>query len=1021
MVTYVELRAKSAFSFLRAASDPEALAARAAELELGCVALADVDGVYSAPRFHLATRAQGVRPLVGADVSLEEGGRVLLLVRTRQGYRNLCRLLTLGHAGRSKGSSAVSLSKLAEHAPGLLCLSGDCIERAAGFEQARQRLDFLQRALGRGHLWVELHRHLKRVDGPRNARRMAVARALGLGLVASNDVRYARAADRRVLDVFSCLRAHRRIDNAGRRLEANSERHLKSAAQMRELFADLPEAIDNTLRVAERCVFSLEDLGYRFPDFPVPSGETVSGYLHKLVQAGARWRYRPLEPRHKAQLARELALITKLSLGGYFLVVWDIARYCREQGILAQGRGSAANSAVCYALGITAVDPVGMGLLFERFLSEERGSWPDIDLDLPSGAKREQVIQYVYRRYGRHGAAMTANVITYRKRSALREVGKVMGLDPERLARVTALSRGHGKPLEEACVEVGFPPGDKRVGQFLELVEALQHLPRHLGQHSGGMVIAAGRLDEVVPLEPASMPGRTVVQWDKDDCAEMGIIKVDLLGLGMLKVLEEAVPLVLAHEGVKIDLAHLPADDPTVYAMLQRADTLGVFQVESRAQMATLPRMKPRKFYDLVIEVALIRPGPIVGKMVHPYLNRRAGREPVRYAHPMLEPILSRTLGVPLFQEQIMRVAMTAAGFSAGQAEQLRRAMTHKRSPERMAEMAELLRRGMAERGITGQAAEEIVHAIASFALYGFPESHAASFALIVYASAYLKAHHPAAFYCALLNAWPMGFYHPASIVKDAQRHGQAFRSVDVSHSGVKCRIEADGALRLGLRFVTGLRREAAEAVEREQPFADLKDLQGRCFLHRDELGALAELGAFASLGLKRREAAWQVAAMEAEGHGLLARLPSDRARSPLVEMSAAEQTAADFRGAGLTTGPHPIAHLREGLRHLGALPAASLALRRHGEQVACAGLVITRQRPGTAHGMCFLTLEDESGLANVVITPDVFEANRALLVSAGTLQVFGKLEIRDGVCNLKASRFVGLDHGITQPSRDFH
>ena len=1031
---YAELRAKSAFSFLRASSDPEDLVDRAVELGLAAVALADMDGLYGAPRFYKAAREAGLRSLVGADLTLSgERGQLLLLVKNRIGYRNLCRLISLGHAGRPKGQSAVSLSLLAEHAEGLLCLTGGALDRSLQSGQAEELLTRLQAIFARHDLWVELGRHFERSEARRNASLVELAQKRGLPLVATNDVRYARVAGRRLHDVFLCLHHKLRLDEAGTRLPPNAERCFKSAADMQALFADLPEAIDNTLRVAERCAFSLEDLGYRFPDFTVPPGETAFSYLHRLVQAGARWRYRPLEPRHMEQISRELALIAKLELAGYFLVVWDIARFCREQHILAQGRGSAANSAVCYALGITAVDPIGMNMLFERFLSEERGSWPDIDLDLPSGEQREKVIQYVYKRYGRHGSAMTANVITYRQRSAVREVGKVLGLDLDRLSRAVGLARGpihpaarvEGDMLQKGLREAGFDPGDPQVRLLLELTGEIQHLPRHLGQHSGGMVLAAGRLDEVVPLEPASMPGRTVVQWDKDDCADMGIIKVDLLGLGMLRALEEAVPLVLAHEGVEIDLAHLPQDDPKVYAMLQRADTVGLFQVESRAQMATLPRMKPQNYYDLVIEVALIRPGPIVGKMVHPYLNRRAGREPVSYPHPSLEPILERTLGIPLFQEQIMQVAMAAAGFTAGQAEELRRAMTHKRSPERMQKIASQLHTGMDERGITGDAAEQIVRAIASFALYGFPESHAASFALIVYASAYLKAHHPAAFYAALLNAWPMGFYHPATLVKDAQRHRQTVRPVDLTCSGVGCTVEPDLAVRLGFKFVNGLRRSSAERIVAERKrtrFADLRDLQLRCQLHENELQTLAEVGAFGGMGMRRREALWQVSALETEGRGLLARLPHPTDASPLPKMNALERTTADLKNVGMTTGPHPFAHLRPALRARGILPAAVLPQQLDGRQVSVAGMVITRQRPRTAKGMCFLTLEDETGLCNIVITPDLFEQNRPVVVGASGLVVAGRLECKDGVTNLRARSFERLEGDTPEiPSRDFH
>ncbi|KAB2956859.1 MAG: DNA polymerase III subunit alpha, partial [Thermoanaerobaculia bacterium] len=593
-------------------------------------------------------------------------------------------------------------------------------------------------------------------------------------------------------------------DAAGARLGANRERSLLGAAAMARRFADLPAAVAHAAELAEQLVFTLDDLGYRFPDFPLPPGETPASWLRKLTWNGARARFRPLTARAQAQLERELALIEKLDLAGYFLIVGDLVDFCRRERILCQGRGSAANSAVCYALGITAVDPVKMELLFERFLSEERGEWPDIDLDLPSGEQREKVIQYVYRRYGGGngsdagtavGAAMTANVITYRDRSAAREVGKAFGYGPDQVDRLARqlgsfrydLERGDTRQVDRDLAAAGLDPAEPRNRLFLDSWQRIQNLPRHLGQHSGGMVIAAGRLDEIVPLEPAAMPGRVVVQWDKDDCADLGLIKVDLLGLGMLSALERTLPLIREHEGRHVDLAHLPPDDPEVYAMLRAADTVGVFQVESRAQMASLPRNAPERFYDLVIQVAIIRPGPITGGMVHPFFERRRGRETVDYFHPCLEPILARTLGVPIFQEQLLRMAMAVAGFSGGEAEELRRAMGFKRSVERMQSIDTRLRAGMRARGITGEVQDKIVQSITSFALYGFPESHAASFALIAYASAWLKCHHPTAFLIGLLDAWPMGFYHPASLVKDAQRHGVTVLPIDVNFSEVGC------------------------------------------------------------------------------------------------------------------------------------------------------------------------------------------------------------------------------------------
>ncbi|HXH83847.1 MAG TPA: error-prone DNA polymerase, partial [Candidatus Tectomicrobia bacterium] len=757
--------------------------------------------------------------------------RLPVLVEDREGYRNLCRSVTRAKLGAAKGAASLTLDDLAAAgARGLVCLTGGDrgpLARAVAAgdrEGARRVLDRLAAIFGRDGCFVEIQRHYDRAQERRLQRLVTLAREARLPLVASNQPLYCRPGGRAVADVFTCIREKTTLDAAGRRLAPNGERDLKDGDEMLRRFRDLPDAVATTGELALRLGFTLKDLGYRFPDFPLPPGRTALEHLRDLVDAGARRRYGdgPLARRARRQIAHELDVIGRLDLAGYFLIVRDIIEFCRAQDILVQGRGSAANSAVCYALGITAVDPVGMDLLFERFLSEARGEWPDIDLDLPSGERREAVIQHVYRRYGRQGAGMTANVITYRGRSAAREVGKALGLPADlqdRLARLVS-NWGYQDPrdtLLRHLAEAGCDPRHPRIRTFAALWTRLQDLPRHLGQHSGGMVIAAGRLDDVVPLEPATMPGRVVIQWDKDDCAALGIVKVDLLGLRMMSVLQDAIRLV-SETGGHVDLAHLPADDPEVYAALQRADTIGVFQVESRAQMATLPRIRPERFYDLVVQVAIIRPGPIVGDMVHPYVRRRRGREPVTYPHPSLEPILARTLGVPLFQEQLLRMAMVAAGFSGTEAEELRRAFGFKRSERRMVEIEAKLRAGMARQGIEGRAADEIVHAITAFALYGFPESHASSFALLAYASAWLKVREPAAFHAALLNNQPMGFYHPATIVKDAQRHGLRVLPVDVTRSAWDCTIETvDGrqAVRLGLRYVRGLREAAGRAIVR--------------------------------------------------------------------------------------------------------------------------------------------------------------------------------------------------------------
>jgi error-prone DNA polymerase len=719
-----------------------------------------------------------------------------------------------------KGEGALTLDELDGQTRGLIALAG---RELLGFQKygVGGLIDPLVGVFGRGSVYVEIQRHLPRDEEADNRMLADIAGTFHVPIVATNGVRFADPAERPLCDVLTCIHHKRTLAQAGKTLARNAERYLKPPEEMARLFRDLPEALASAEALGERLDYTMADLGYRFPDYPVPPGESHISFLRKLTDLGARERYRPYHDRARAQIARELDLIERLDLAGYFLIVWDIVNFCRHNDILVQGRGSAANSAVCYSLGITAVDPVGMDLLFERFLSEERGEWPDIDLDLPSGDRRERVIQHVYEKYGRLGAAMTANVITYRGKSAAREVGKTLGIDATQVDRLAKVMNQFefidpADTLRKRMVEVGCDLDHPTFRWFAELWNRMQDLPRHLGQHSGGMVICQGQLDSVVPLENASMPGRVVLQWDKDDCSDMGLVKVDLLGLGMMAVLQDAITLVnqkprawAQSRAPIVDLAHLPPDDPAVYKMLQDADTIGVFQVESRAQMATLPRLHPERFYDLVVEVAIIRPGPIVGNMVHPYLNRRAGREPVTYAHPSLEPILARTLGVPLFQEQLLRMAMVTAGFTGGQAEDLRRALGFKRSEKRMKDVEIKLRAGMANNGITGDVAEQIISSITAFALYGFPESHAASFALLAYASAYLKVHFPAAFYTALLNNQPMGFYHPATLVKDAQRRGVRFTGVDVQHSDWLCRVDTDGRSGWGCGMFPGFARKS--------------------------------------------------------------------------------------------------------------------------------------------------------------------------------------------------------------------
>ncbi|MGQ0762420.1 MAG: DNA polymerase III subunit alpha [Acidobacteriota bacterium] len=1196
---YVELHARSAFSFLRGAATPEELIAECAELNMPAMALLDNDGVYGAARFHLAAQKVGVKAHIGAEITVSSSkfrvsssqlnGKshnsrsrisnelrtrnskletrnstfvVSLLIRNRTGYQNLCRLITLMKMRVPKhakpGECAVTLEEVAAHADGLVCLtgakdgplfadgSGVGVACARGGQRPPlhiQAVDRLIEIFDRENVYAELQRHFNRAEEARNHAVIEIARKLKLPLLATNGVCYATRAQRQVADVFTCIRNHARLETAGQLLSINSERFVKSPKEMTELFTDLPEAIANTVELSSRLEFTLKDLGYEFPKYPVPSDETMTSFLRKRTYEGAHLRYgRNGEfARAQKQIEHELKLIEKLKLEGYFLIVWDIVEFCKRQGILVQGRGSAANSAVCYSLGITAVDPVGMELLFERFLSEERGEWPDIDLDLPSGDQRERAIQYVYERYGQRGAAMTANVITYRGRSAAREVGKVLGFDDVTLGRLSGLVhtwewKDPKDTTERQFKDAGLDLRDKRIRKFFQLYRAVQDLPRHLGQHSGGMVICQGQLDSVVPLEPAAMPGRVVVQWDKEDCADLGIIKVDLLGLGMMAVLEETIQIIRDDYTEAVDLAHLPQDDTAVYTALQQADTIGMFQIESRAQMSCLPRLRPQKFYDIVVQVAIIRPGPIVGNMVNPYLERRLGRAPVKYAHPDLEPVLKRTLGVPLFQEQLLRMAMICADFTGGEAEELRRAMGFKRSEQRMKDIETKLRRGMTRKGISGKVQAEIIEQIASFALYGFPESHAASFALIAYASAYLKCHYLAAFTAATLNHQPMGFYQPFTIIKDAQRHGLKVLPVDVTKSNWECTLEegvggrglgvgskvqspkskVQGSkssiecltltpgkqtldlgpwtldettqhptpntqhpgLRLGLLCVKGLREEAGRAIVRARaarPFTSIDDLHLRApELRKDELRKLAAVGALnfiqspkSKVRLKsnvqsptskvrnqksevrgqrsdvgnhqdaaaqtldlghwtldpphRRDALWQVERVAREPGPLYKKL-EETGGSPLQAMTLNERLNADLRGTGITIGRHPMAQQRAWLDTMQVSTAAQLRTMRNGNRVKVAGWVIVRQRPGTAKGFVFLSLEDETGIANIIVTPQLFDGNRLALVNYPFLLIEGILQHQDNVISVKARRIEPLQMKIESPaSHDFH
>ncbi len=1053
-VQYVEFHARSAFSFLEGASIPEDMALRAAELEHPAVALTDMHGVYGSPRMHMAAERLGLRAFVGAEVLAEAGHRITLLVETRKGYQNLCRLITRtkfreGGVGKPENPYATD-EDFAEFAPGLICLTGGeegplsqvfRMDLGVGAtERIRQQIARLQRIFGRKNLLIELQRHYRREQEHFNLALLDAAKHFKLPLLATNGVTHATEERRRLQDVLTCLQHKTTLAEAGRLLNYNNERYLKSAAQMFELFRDFPVAVRNTTELAARLQFTLTDLGYQFPHYPVPSGETEMSYLRTMTDAGARRRYQPYYEKAQRQIERELDLIEKLKLPGYFLIVWDIVEFCRKNQILVQGRGSAANSAVCYSLGITAVDPVGMDLLFERFLSEQRGEMPDIDLDLPSGDQRERAIQYVYERYGQLGAAMTANVITYRSRSAVRDVGKTLGIEEAEIDRLASqLARFEWKDpndtLERRFREQGFKLEDKRSLLFFTLVSQVLDMPRHLGQHSGGMVVCQNQLDLIVPLEPASMPNRVVVQWDKDDCADLGLIKVDLLGLGMMAVLEDTIHLIRDHYKEEVDLAHLPAEDPAVYDCLQKADTIGLFQVESRAQMSCLPRMKPKTFYDIVVQVAIIRPGPIVGQMLHPYLKRRQGLEEPVSLHPSLEPVLRRTLGVPLFQEQLLKIAMISAGFSGGQAEDLRRAFGFKRSEKRMREMEVQLREGMSRNNITGETQDRIIQAITSFALYGFPESHAASFALIAYASAYLKCHYLAAFTAAILNNQPMGFYSPETLVKDAQRHGLRFRPVDISKSKYLCSIESDEKshyVRLGLNYVHGLNTATGKRIAEESaqiPFRSMRDLVRRVpELQKDEIASLAELGALNGLprdksDQHRRGALWQSQLALQPVTELLEPAADDGEKSPLAPMNEKQRTYADFANSGVSIGKHPMTYHRQRMHEMGIMDAATAKQQRDGMVLTVAGCVITRQRPGTAKGFVFLSLEDETGIMNIIVQPPLYEQRRQVCNNSPYLMVKGVLQSTSGVISLRAGDLYELQvtGSAVVPSHNFH
>lgn len=1015
---YAELHCVSNFSFLRGASHAEELVARAQELGYAALAITDECSFAGLVRAHGAAKAVGLKLICGAEITLADGMKLVLLAQNRPGYGNLSAIVSLGRRHAEKGCYHLTRGDLLPGIPD--CLALWVAPADASPEDAR----WLAEAFP-GRAWVAFERHLAPDDAARLAALRALSEASGLPLVAAGDV-HMHVRGRRVLqDVLTALRLKTSVDAAGHALFPNGERCLRSRVRLARFYP--PELLAETLRIAEMCSFSLDELRYEYPEEVVPAGRTPAQYLRAEVETGLCRRYADGVPaKVRAQVEHELALIAEMQYEAYFLTVYDIVKFAREQDILCQGRGSAANSAVCYALGITEVDPAQSDLLFERFISKERNEPPDIDVDFEH-QRREEVIQYIYGKYGRERAALTATVIGYRTRSSLRDVGRALGIDIDRIDALTASLAWWDKreQLPERFAAVGLDPRSPRVEKWLILAEQLRGFPRHLSQHVGGFVISRGRLDRLVPIENAAMDGRSIIQWDKDDIDALGLMKVDVLALGMLTAIRRALDGISQRIGRRFCMQDIPREDPAVYAMIGHADTVGVFQIESRAQMAMLPRLKPRCFYDLVIEVAIVRPGPIQGDMVHPYLRRRQGIEPVRYPSAAVKSVLQRTLGVPIFQEQVMQLAVVAAGFTPGEADHLRRSMAAWKRKGGVGHLREKLIVGMTDRGYSQEFAEAIYRQIEGFGEYGFPESHAASFALLVYISAWLKRHEPAAFLVGLLNAQPMGFYSASQLVQDARRHGVEVRSPDVQHSAWETALEGEACsvVRLGLHLIDGLGAEAGARIAAARPFRDVADLARRAALDRGDLDALAAAGALGALAGHRRQAAWAVAAAPVQ-LDLLQEAPPLDVAPELSEPSEGENLVADYATLRLALGRHPLTLLRRRLDERRYVTAEALRQMGHNAMARCAGLVTCRQRPGTATGVIFLTLEDETGLSNVIVHPHLVDKQRREVLGARLLGVLGVLQREGEVVHLIAKRLV--DHTpllgrLLTGSRDFH
>jgi error-prone DNA polymerase len=1051
---YAELHCHSAFSLLDGASNPEELVARAKRIGLKALALTDHDDMGGIVRFSHAAKEVDLDAIVGAELTLLGETHLTVLAQNLDGYKNLCYLITQARSSCERGTPRLSLEQLAKHSKGVVALSG-CPHGAVPSLIARNQPDEAREFVGQlrdiygENFFLELWDHHIAQESIICNQLLELSREQNIPWVVTNNAHYSVPEKRPIHDVLTCLKHEVTLQTAGRRLRPNGSWYLKTPQEIAHQWQHHPEGLKNTLLVAERCTFRHSAMKPVLPACNVPEGSNYMDYLRKLVWEGAAERYgEKLGDQHIKQINHELRLIEKLDLSSYFLLMWEIVQYAISQEIAVQGRGSAANSAVCYCLKITAVDPIAMDLLFERFISEERNEPPDIDLDI-AHQERERVLQHVYQKYGREYAAMVCEHITYRGPSAVRDAARVFDFSPEQADRLSAESQFREASeaalglLNGGAERAGLDPRDRRVQMLIQVVAGLNQLPRHRSIHVGGFVLSGQPVGELVPVEPASMNDRTVIQWDKDDLDIAGLIKVDLLGLGMLTLIQEGLKLIEKHRGLKVDLAKLDMNDPNIYGMLQKADTIGIFQVESRAQMSILPKLRPTCFYDIVISIALVRPGPIQGNIIHPYLRRRRGLEEVTYLHPSIEPILKRTLGVPLFQEQGMKLAVVAAGFTASQADNLRRVMSHKRSHEKMAELCVQLAEGMRKNGLSEDAIETITFQLKSFANYGFPESHSASFALLVYASAHMKYYFAPEFYCAILNAQPMGFYSPATLVRDAIRHKVEIRPVDLAKSSWDCTLEdIDGkppALRLGLRYIRGLGKRAHESLERAWKeggaFTSLEDVCRRSGLRTKDLEKLASAGAFESFCPGRRKALWEVLRiahgkedppllkMLKEQHGEAA-IPSTP--DPIPEMTNLDRTVADYRTLGLSSGQHPMTYYREWLDKRNIMACGDLETIADGTYLTVAGGVICRQRPGTAKGFVFLTLEDETGMSNVIVRPPLFDEYKQVLLNNHFLAIYGKLQSSEGVINLLAEKIKALpaisnEKSLHLYARNFH